>query len=160
MKKLITIIALLLFAVGLNAQSGTIVTFPSGSTFAKYTPVATDTVNGTAVKSWTFLVNQSTLYYYTVTAEFDQYKIVTRSVGNHVILKMEGSIDGTAWVTVDTTLFHPAATGNFAEGKALVPANDVATGVLWKYLKFTATGLDANKCAKLISLAVKIGKRY
>jgi len=160
MKKLIVIFALLLFAVGLNAQSGTITTFPTGSTFAKYTPVATDTVNGTAVKYWTFLVNKPNLYYYTVTAEFDQYKIATRSIGNHVILKMEGSIDGTAWVNIDTTLFHPAATGNFAEGKVLVPASDVATGVLWKYLKFTATGLDANKCAKLISLAIKVGNRY
>jgi len=160
MKKFIAIISLLLFAVVLQAQSGSIVTMKDGATSATYTPVASDTIGGTAAKYWVFAVNRPNLYYYVATARIDQRLTTARGIGNHVILTLSGSIDGTNYIVLDTTLFHPAATGNFREGIALLPASDVSTGVLWRYLKFTATGLDANKGATLVSLGIKIGNRY
>jgi len=162
MKKLIFLItALLFFTVGIQAQSGTTVLFGVNSTEAHYTPVAADTLNTTSAptKYWQFLVNKNQLYYYVVTARIDQVTTVSRSAGAHCILTMYGSVDGTNWVSVDTTLFHPT-TGNFSEGAIHVTASDVSTGVLWKYLKFSATATDANKAVKLYSLAVKIGLRY
>jgi hypothetical protein len=160
MKKLILFLGLLFIAVGLFAQSGTVVTMGNVNT-AKYTPVAADTVNGTSATSkyWIFLVNKPCLYYYVVTARVDAVTTTSRSAGSHCILTMAGSIDGTNYITMDTTLFHPT-TGNFSLGTVHTVAYDVSTGVLWKYIKFTLVPSDANKGAKLYSLAIATGNRY
>jgi hypothetical protein len=162
MKKILILSFLLALSVGLMAQSGTTTVFGSTSTSASYTGIAADTLNGTsaATKYWTFDVRKPNLYYYVVTARFDAVTTTTRAAGSHIILTMAGSVDNTNWVTLDTTLFHPAATGNYRMGTTLVPASDVATGVLWRYLKFTAVASDANKAALLKFISIKIGNRY
>jgi hypothetical protein len=162
MKKFIfLVIALLSLAVFTQAQSGTTVVMATNGTQAAYTPVAADTLNGTsaATKYWQFLINKPNLYYYVVTCQFNAKTTVARAAGTHLILTMSGSVDGTNFVTIDTTLFHPG-TGNYSMGAVRVPASDVATGILWKYVRFTAVASDANKAATLVSLGIKIGNRY
>jgi hypothetical protein len=161
MKKLIILSFLVALSGIIMAQSGTTVTMGTGSTQATYTPVAADTINGTSATSkyWVFLVNKPTLYYYAVTCRVNQVTTTARAAGTHAIMTMAGSIDGTNYVTIDTTLFHPT-TGNYGEDLPHLIAYDLTTGVLWRYLKFTLAASDANKGAKLHSLSIKIGERY
>jgi len=155
MKKLFILSFLVVLSMTIMAQSGSVVAL-NNNTYAKYTPVAGDTIGGTATKYWVFFVNKPELYYYVATCQFDKRLTTSRVLGNHVTLTLSGSIDGTNYVTLDTTLFHPT-TGNYGMGTVKIPASDVATGILWRYLKFTAVGGDADKGATLASLALKIG---
>lgn len=156
MKKLFIFLGLLLFAVGIQAQSTSTVML-GNVTYAKYTPVASDTIGGTATKYWTFFVNKQELYYYVATVRFNVMTTGGRTPGNHVTLTLSGSVDGTAFVTLDTCLVHPSATHNQGMGKVLNWSSDVSTGVLWRYLRVTALGGDADQGATLYSLALKVG---
>jgi hypothetical protein len=159
MKKLLLLSFLVVLSMTIMAQSATVVAM-NNNTYAKYTPDASDTIGGTAVKYWVFFVNKPNLYYYVSTVRFDQKTTVARSIGNHVTLALLGSIDGTNYVSIDTALIHPSASHNQGEGKVLNWSYDVSTGVIWRYLKVQATGGDANKGATLVSLSMKIGNRY
>jgi hypothetical protein len=164
MKKLILFFALLLFAVGVEAQSGSTVLF-GNSTYAKYNPVASDTIGGTATKYWVFFVNKPDLYYYVGTVRLTQLLVnplgtgTGRTTANHVTLTLAGSIDGTYYVDLDTCLVHPTTTATTLQNmsRTLNWTSDVSTGILWRYLKVTATGGDATRGATLTSLALKIG---
>ena len=155
MKRLFILSFLFALSVSIMAQSGSTVVF-NNATYAKYTPVASDTSGGAATKYWTFFVDKPELYFYVATCQFNKRLTTSRLLGNHVTLTLSGSIDGTNYVTIDTTLFHPT-TGNYGMETVKIPASDVATGVLWRYMRFTAVGGDANKGATLASLALKIG---
>ena len=155
MKKLFLLSFLFALSVSIMAQSGTTVAF-GNATYASYTPVASDTIGGTATKYWTFFVNKPELYFYCSTVRINQRTTVGRNIGNHVTLTLMGSIDGTNFITIDTCLVHPT-TGNQGSDKVLNWTYDVSTGVLWRYLKVQAVGGDANKGATLASLALKVG---
>jgi hypothetical protein len=128
-----------------------------------------DSISGTASKNWVFYINSPALYYYQVVIAYDTIlrKDAThrtqRTVGNHVTIKLEGSVDGVYYTQIDSILYHPTAsyisTGAYAIIRN-VKMKDVTTGVLWNYLRITGTGGDAVKCAIIPKLMVKIGKRY
>ena len=180
MKKFIAIISLLLFAVGLQAQtSGTTYTLPANVTSkvafnnARSTvysaSVLKDTISGTASKYWIFDIQKSNLYFFQTVVVFDTvlYKApartVQRTVGNHVNVWLYGSIDGSYWSPIDSIQFHPTTKylpgGAYAVTKDVQMA-DVATGVLWRYFKIEATGVDAGKASIISKLMVKVGLRY
>lgn len=180
MKKILVIFSLLLFAVGLNAQtSGKTYSFLGsvvGKTAFSYTRntvyTATqlkDSIGGTASKYWIFYINKPALYYWQLDCVYDTifYKApgqkTMRVVGNHVIIKVEGSIDGVHWTQIDSTLFHPTTryvpAGDYGKLRS-VKMKDVSAGSLYPWLKVTATGLDAGKCALISNLALQVGLRY
>jgi hypothetical protein len=153
MKKLFGIIIGLLLFIGLQAQtSGTTYTLPVGATYYSafsYTHTAKwaaasllDTINATATKYWVFAINKSQLYYYQFFVEFDTVLASGRDVGNHITVWLEGSIDGTNYLPIDSVLFHPttaylpAASQATAAGalKADGKLRDVTTGQLYRYL--------------------------
>ena len=173
MKKLFVIIIGLLLLVGLQAQtSGTVYTLPSNVTWytafdythtTKYTATQLkDSIGGTAVKYWDFAIQKPRLYYYQFMIEYDTILIVGRAVGNHVTVSLQGSIDGSHFVQIDSVLFHPT-TMWLPPAQLLAPTlgastlKDVTTGVLWRYLRVKATGGDAAKCSIISKLAVKVG---
>lgn len=177
MKKLLGfIISLLLVSmIGLQAQtSGTTYTLPTGQTF--YTAFQKthtgdwaaaelkDTIGGTATKYWDFAINKSQLYYYTILFEYDTVLTVNRTIGNILYAYARGSIDGTHWVTIDSTTLKPTAAylppAQLLTATKQAALNDVSTGVLWRYIRFTVTGATANECAIISKLAIKVGLRY
>jgi hypothetical protein len=167
MKKLIFLFAMLIVAISASGQSATTKIIPANGTYSVYTPVASDTICGTATKYWNFFADKGFLYFYVSTVRFDPRLVnptgtgTGRTVGNHVTLTLQGSIDGTSYVNIDTCLVHPTTTVTTLQnnGKVLNWTSDVATGVLWRYLRVSATGGDANKTATLTSLAIKLGKK-
>jgi hypothetical protein len=173
MKKLFGLIIGLLLFIGLQAQtSGTTYTLPPGVTsYTAFNYAHTgdydhtsikDSINGSAVNYWIFDIAKSQLYYFQVVCVYDTILDVARAVGNHVTVILYGSIDKSYWTMVDSLQFHPTTgylPGGIYESKAVQMA-DVATGVLWRYLKVEATGLDAAKCAIISKLMIKVGLRY
>jgi hypothetical protein len=176
MKKVLALFAALLLVIGLQAQTtGTTYTLPSGTT--SYTAVALthkgdwdatslkDSIGGATTKYWTFAVNKSSLYYYQFLVEYDTVLTKARTVGNHVTVKLQASIDGTYFYQIDSVLFHPT-TMWLPAAQVVTPTlgvsslKDVTTGVLWRYLRISATGGDANKCSLISKLAIKVGLRY
>ena len=176
MKKLLALITALLLVVALQAQtSGTTYTLPSNTssyTALNYTHTGDwdatslkDSIGGTAYKYWTFAINKSNLYYYQFIIEYDTVLTKARSVGNHVTIALQASIDGTYFVQIDSVLFHPTtmwlpAAQVLAPTLGVTTLKDVSTGVLWRYLRIKATGADANKCSIISKLMVKVGLRY
>jgi hypothetical protein len=175
MKKLFGIIVGLLLMVGLQAQtSGTTYTLASGQTYynafsyATHTATALrDSIAGTGEKYWIFNINKSQLYYYQFFVEYDTVLIHNRVDGNNIIVWLDASVDGTTYVNIDSTSFEsdarclPAAMATAANATlCAMNLKDVTTGVLYRYLKIKAAGLDANKCALITKLAVKVGIRY
>jgi len=176
MKKLFGMIIGLLLIMGLQAQtSGTTYTLPANGTyytaFSYATHTATllkDSIAGTAAaKTWIFAIQKSRLYYYQFFVEYDTVLIHDRVVGNHVIVWLDASIDGVTYCNIDSVLFHPHSTNlpPAIQASAALAAlksynlKDVSTGVLWRYLRIRAIGLDANKCAVISKLAIKVGLR-
>jgi hypothetical protein len=176
MKKLFFLIAGLLLIIGLQAQtSGTTYTLAPNETSKiafNYTHTGDwdatslkDSIGGTATKYWIFAVNKSQLYYYSFVTEFDTVLTQSRATGNHVTVNLYGSVNGTYWVKMDSTLFHPTTSYLPAaqEASAALAAvgvaglKDVSTGVLWRYLKVEAVGGDANTCSIISKLHLKVG---
>jgi hypothetical protein len=165
--------------VGLQAQtSGTTYTLPVGQTYYNAfsnthtgdwdATTLKDSIAATGTKYWVFAINKSNLYYYQFFVEFDTVLTIARAVGNHVTVWLDASIDGTNYVTIDSTLFHPTtmwlpADQSTVAASALLGVynlRDVTTGVLYRYLKIRAVGGDAAKCSLISKLAVKVGIRY
>jgi hypothetical protein len=159
MKKIFLFLGFLLFAVAMNAQSGATTKMLATKNTVNYSPVASDTVGGTATKYWVFQIDRPEINYYISTVRFNQKLTGGRTVGNHVTLTLSGSIDGVGYITIDTALVHPSATHNQGEGKTLNWTYDFTTGTLYNYLKVTAVGGDANKGSTLTELGIKIGKK-
>jgi hypothetical protein len=184
MKKLFMLFAGLLFIIGLQAQtSGTTYTLPTGTTYynafsltrgAKWAvPNLVDTIGGTAVNYWIFSIKKPQLYYYQFFVEYDTVLYnpaghTMRTVGNQVQVWLDGSIDGTYFVAVDSIIFDPTTSflptyQQATPASALVSTlglRDVTTGVLYRYLKIRAVGVDAGKCSLISKLSVKVGLRY
>jgi hypothetical protein len=173
MKKLIGLFIGLLLVIGLQAQTtGTTYTLAPGVTYynaLNYTHTGDwdattlkDSIGGTSALTWYFAVNKSQLYYFQVVCAFDTVLTHARAAGNHVTVYLYGSIDKSHWTVVDSLQYHPTAgyvPGGIYETKAVQMA-DVATGVLWRFFKVTATGVDANTCSIIYNLGLKVGLRY
>jgi hypothetical protein len=163
MKKIALITALLFFAVGLalNAQMASTKSFTAGQTFYNYTPLAGDTIHGSDAASTThfitFNVNRSKLYYFTIACELDTVKTHNRVLSNHVWVQVLGSMTNPTgnqgWVAIGSPVkFGASVDSTFSY-------SDVATGVLWKYLKVRFSGITAAKCSKLTILALKVADK-
>ena len=180
MKKLFDLIVIgLLLTLGLQAQtSGTTYTLASGQTYYNAFSLThtgdwaaanlKDSIGGTATKYWVFNINKSNLYYYQFFIEYDTVLTTGRAVGNTVTVWLEGSIDGTNYLPVDSVLFKPTtaylpAAQQATAAQALknsLNLRDVTTGQLYRYLKVRCVGGDANKCSIISKLSVKVGIRY
>ena len=180
MKKLLFMLAVLLFAVGLQAQTtGTVYTLQSGQTYYStpwnYTHTGDwdvtslkDSIGGTATLTWTFALNKTQLYYYQFFIGYDTVRTSARTVGNTVVVWLDGSNDNANWCVVDSTIFKPTANW-LAPIQTTVPARclegtmnlrDVTTGQLWRYLRIRAIGQTANECAIIPRITLKLGLRY
>lgn len=175
MKKIFALIIGLLLVIGLQAQtSGTTYTLsPNVTYYSAHQKTHTgdwaaadlkDSIGGTATKYWIFAVNKSKLYFYTFLFEYDTVLTSNRTTGNTLYAYAQGSIDGTHFVTIDSTTLKPTASylppAQLVSPTKQAALADVATGVLWKYLKFSVTGATANECAIISKLALKVGERY
>jgi len=184
MKKLLCLFAGLIFAVALMAQtSGTSYTLTTGQTYystpwnynatpphtGTYSATAKkDSIGGTSTLYWIFNINKSNLYYYQFFIGYDTILTSARTVGNTVVVWLSGSIDGTNWCAVDSTIFKPTANwltpiqttvaARCLEGT--MNLRDVTTGQLFRFLKVEAIGQTANECALITHIAVKVGIRY
>jgi len=181
MKKLFGMIIGLLLIMGLQAQtSGTTYTLPANVTWysafshthtTNYSAtVLKDSIGGTDTKYWDFAILKPKLYFYQFLVEYDTVlfqpagRTVQRTVGNHVTVSLQGSIDGTYFVTLDTVLFHPTtmwlpAAQLVSPSLGVATLKDVTTGTLYRYLRISAKGGDAAKCSIISKLAVKVGLR-
>ena len=174
MKKFLILMIGLLFVITLQAQtSGTTyglassVTSSTAFNLSKVTfwrgTQLKDSISGTASKNWVFDIAKGNLYYYQVVCSYDTVLRGHRVLGNHVIVALSGSVDGVYYTQIDSILYHPTSryvTGGDYGAIRSVKMKDVSTGVLWRYLRVTATGQDANKCAIISKLMVKVGIRY
>ena len=173
MKKFLCLFVGLIFAIATMAQTtGTTYTFgpnETSKTAFSYTHTGDwdatslkDSIGGTSTLTWYFAINKSNLYYFQTVVGYDTVLTVARAAGNHATVYLYGSIDKVYWTTLDSLQFHPTSgyvPGGIYATKAVQMA-DVATGVLWRFFKVTATGVDANTCSLITSLMVKIGLRY
>lgn len=157
MKKIITLIAFLLIAVGLNAQFGTLQTLTSTGYYKVVTPVAGDTIHGSDPASTThyynFFLNKEGVNYFTFAVKLDSTKTHNRVLANHVWVQARGSIDGSTWVDIGSPVKYGASVDS------TFSISDVSTGVLWRYLQIRFSGITANKCTTLSKLSLKVGKK-
>lgn len=175
MKKLLLIFAALSLIIGLQAQtSGTTYTLsPNVTYYNAFQRTHTgdwaaaelvDSIGGTASKYWQFNIGKSTMYMYQFLIEYDTVLTHNRTVGNTVYAYAQGSIDGTHWVTIDSTTFKPTASylppAQLVSPTKQAALADVTTGVLWRYLRVYFTGATANECAIISKLALKVGLKY
>lgn len=158
MKKILIFLALICFVVKVSGQaSGSTITFLPNETIKTVTPLATDTVSGVLVKYWKFALNKPKLQYFSFATEFDTTLRSSRVGGNRVKLKIYGSLDNSVWVQVGSTIYYNANAGTNADSAFAV--SDVSTGILWKYLKFEATGVTANKCTTIPKITLKVADK-
>jgi hypothetical protein len=175
MKRIAFILIGLLFVALTFAQtSGTTYTLaPNVTSYSAFQKTHTgdwaaaelkDSIGGTASKYWIFAINRSKLYFYTILFEYDTVCTVNRTTGNTVYAYAQGSIDGTHFVTIDSTTLKPTASylppAQLVSPTKQAALADVSTGVLWKYIRVYFTGATANECAIISKLAIKIGERY
>lgn len=158
MKKLALIISLLLFAVGVQAQFGTLQSLTSSGYYKVVTPVAGDTIHGTEASASTahyydFFVNKEKVQYFSFAVELDTVKTHHRVLANHVWAQVLGSIDGSTFVAVGSPVKFGASVDS------LFTISDVATGTLWRFYRIRFSGVTANKCTLLKKLSVKFGDK-
>jgi hypothetical protein len=184
MKKLFVLLIGMFLSVAVMAQTtGTTYTLTAGQTYystpwnynatpphtGTYSAAAKkDSIGGTATLTWTFALNKTQLYYYQFFIGYDTIRTVARTVGNTVITWLEGSVDNSNWVALDSTIFKPTANwltpiqttvaARCLEGT--MNLRDVTTGQLWKYLRIRAVGQTANECALITHIDLKLGLRY
>ena len=158
MKKLIFLLPLLFLAASVFGQaSGTTKVFLPNEQVKTVTTTAGDTVGGTAVKYWIFALNKPSLQLWSYVIDIDTIKTRTRGAGNRVAIKNYGSLDGTTWVQVGSTIFYNRNAGTLADSTFAV--SDVSTGVIWKYLKLEFTGIVANKCSKPTLITLRVAEK-
>jgi len=175
MKKFIAIMIGLLFTAFLMAQTtGTTYTLkPNVTSYTAFNYTHTgdydattlkDSIGGTAALYWVFDLAKSKPYYYTIALEYDTVLTVGRAAGNHVTVRLSGSVDGSYYVSIDTVLFHPTTmwlpAAQLVSNSPAGVLSSLSTAAVWRYLKVTATGGDANKCAIISKLAIKLGVLY
>ena len=175
MKKFIAIMIGLVFSLALMAQTSgtTYVLKPNVTSYTAFNNTHTgdwdattlkDSIGGTAVKYWIFDLAKSKPYYYTIALEYDTVLTVARAAGNHVTVRLSGSIDGSYFVSIDTVLFHPTTmwlpAAQLVSNSPAGVLSNITTASCWRYLKITATGGDAAKCALITKLAIKLGVLY
>lgn len=162
MKKILFIISLLLIAVGLNAQfSATAKAMPATNTVYTITPAAGDTIHGSDAAStahiYVIKVNTSKPYYFSSIIKLDTIKTHHRVLANHVWVQVLGSLTNPSgndgWIAIG----NPVKFGASVDSTFTI--NDVATGVMYPYLKFRFSGITANKCSKVASFAIKIQEK-
>lgn len=180
MKKFLALMIGLIFVIALQAQTSgtTYVLYPAGTTAktafnyahtGSYSAAQLkDTIGGTAVKYWIFDIAKSNLYYFQTVVVFDTVLYrpsgkAMRTVGNHVGVWLYGSIDKVYWSPIDSLTFHPTINSLPGGANGLVQAvqmKDLSTGVLWRYFKVEATGVDAGKASIISKLMIKVGLKY
>jgi hypothetical protein len=164
MKKLIAIIGIILLFVAVgNAQrvvaaaSGTTTSLGVNESIIKITTTASDTVGGTAVKYWLIQVNKPKLQLYSFVINIDTIRTTTRGEGNRLKVQIYGSLDGSTFTQVGSTIWYNVNAGTNADSTFAV--SDVATGVLWKYFKVQYTGVVAAKCSKPTLMILKVADK-
>lgn len=164
MKKLIAIIGIMLVCIvavqaqrTVSAASGTTTSLAVGESLLKITTTAADTVGGTATKYWIINVNKPKLQLYTFVTNIDTIRTHTRGSGNRVRFRVYGSIDGSTWLQVGSTIWYNRNAGTLADSTFAV--SDVSTGVLWKYFKFEYLGVVASRCSKPTLLMLKVADK-
>ena len=148
------------FTVSLSAQFATTKTL-SSTGYYNYTPLAGDTIHGSDPASTshyvTFATNRNKLYYFSFICKLDTIKTHNRVLSNHVWVQVLGSLTNPTgndgWVAIGSPVkFGASVDSTFSY-------SDVATGVLWRYLKIRFSGITAAKCSKLSSLTLKIADK-
>lgn len=163
MKKLFILISLLFIAMCIEAQvavvkaSGSTIAFLPNQRSVAVTTTAGDTVGGINVKYWIFNVSKAKLQFWSYVVNIDTIRRKTRVAGNRVAVKNYGSINGTTWVPIGSTIFYNKNAGT--NNDSTFAFSDVATGVLWNYLKLEFTGVVANKASKPTVIQLKVSDK-
>jgi len=159
MKKLITLLVLVCLTSQMFGQaSGSTTTFLPNQSYKSITIAAGDTVAGTGSKYWDFAVNRTKLYYFAFAVGLDTTRIHNRVEGNRVLVQVYGSIVNTGtWRQIGSNIFYNVNAGTNADSTLCVA--DVATGVLYRYLRIKFTGIVAAKCATVSGLTLRIADK-
>jgi len=159
MKKLLFFLAFICYAVASNAQaSGSTITFLPNETIKTVTVAATDTIGGTVSKYWDFAINKPKLQFFSFAVGLDTTRIHNRVEGNRVNVQVYGALNSSgAWRQIGSNIFYNVNAGTNADTVMLV--GDVATGVLYKYLRIKFTGIVAAKCTTVSALSLKVADK-
>jgi hypothetical protein len=150
MKKIITFIALLTFVLTLSAQrSGSTTVLQSQEIQKVLTMTAADTITQHGTVYWVFNINKPALQLFAFSVSVDT---ITNANTNHVYFDVLGSLDGVNYIATTATQvkYGGSADSTFYLG-------DVATGVLWKYLKVqgVSQSLHVRGC-RVSSVSMKV----
>jgi hypothetical protein len=163
MKKLFILSFFLLIAGSLFAQrtvsaaSGSTTSLASTESSVVVTTTASDTIGGTATKYWLFNINKPKLQFYSFVINIDTILTTSRVVANRTRVQFFGSLNGTTFVQIGSNIFHNVNAGTGTDSTFAV--SDVATGVLWKYIKVNFTGIVANKASKPTTIQLKVADK-
>lgn len=156
MKKILILSFLLALSAGLMAQRSGSTTAIGTGTLKTLSLTAADTTTQGGTTYWTFLVNRPDSYYFCFAAAIDT---VTHST-NRISCTIWGSMDNTNFVNTGITQVNcfPTAGGG---ADTTLQMTQVATPVLWKYLKFRLVANDCNVIgSKLKGLSLKVGSAH
>ncbi len=152
MKKLITILALLVFAINLSAQrSGSTTVLSSNEIQKTLTMTTADTITQHGTVYWVFNINKPRLSYFAFAVKLDT---ITNAETNHVYVDVYGSLDGSNYVATGATQWKYGGTCDSTN-----TLYDVSTGVLWKYLKLQAVSktLHVRGC-RVAAITLKVAE--
>lgn len=151
MKRILLISALLLFAVGLNAQrSGSTNVLSSTQYYKTLTMTTADTVHTTSY--WVFTLNKMPVQYFSFAVGVDTATLTT---AGHIYFTVWGSVDGATYVNTGATTVKVGGTVD-----TTFALSDVSTGVLWRYLKLQAVNQNTDRRAHRVSaISLKIGEK-
>jgi hypothetical protein len=150
MKKIIIFLALLAFTLTLSAQrSGSVTVLQSHEIQKTLTMIAADTVTQGATAYWVFNINKPALQYFAFSVKIDT---LVSAANNHIYVDVLGSLDGTNYIATTATQVKYGATTD-----STFYLGDVATGVLWKYLKLQLVSQDANvRGSRVSAISMKV----
>jgi hypothetical protein len=159
MKKLIILSFLLAFSVSMMAQrSGSATAMVAGATTKVLTMLPVDSVTQHATAYWTFIIDKPYLSYFAVAVSIDTIGAVPCG---KTTWDVQGSMDNTNWIATTATQVRPGGTTAGLVVDTTFYMGDVATGVLWKYLKVKCVSSSSLhiKGIRVSGLSLKVGAK-
>ena len=153
MKKLIILLVLVAFTLSVSAQRASSTTALGTASLKTLTLLPVDTITQHSTAYWNFDVNRSKLYYFALSVKLDTMNKTANN--NHVYVDVYGSMNGTNWIATSATRvkFGGSVDSTFYLG-------DVATGVLWRYLRVNlATQTKHVRGVRVSEISLKVADK-
>ena len=158
MKKLLVLIVFVAFTLSVSAQRASSTTALNGASLKVFSMLPVDSVTKSATVYWLVDVNRPKLYYFAITIAIDT---ITNAPCNKVNWTVQGSNDAVNWQSTTVTGVNPGATVAGLVRDTSFYMGDVATGVLWRYLKIKAVagGTMSVHGVKVSGISIKVADK-